>query len=79
MTITDVTTQPTDAERFDHIRQAQRAAYLPFGGVGAGGVGRYHGIEGWRTLSHARSSHVQARVYARFGKRTAVLLNLFLR
>jgi coniferyl-aldehyde dehydrogenase len=27
MTITDVTTQPTDAERFKHILQAQRAAY----------------------------------------------------
>ncbi len=28
MTSTDVTTQPTDAERFHHILQAQRAAYL---------------------------------------------------
>ncbi|MEH0573927.1 MULTISPECIES: hypothetical protein [Streptomyces] len=28
MTVTDVTRQPTDAERFHHILQAQRAAYL---------------------------------------------------
>jgi hypothetical protein len=28
MTITDVTTQPTEAERFNHILQARRAAYL---------------------------------------------------
>ena len=28
MTITDVTTQPTDAERFRHLLQVQRAAYL---------------------------------------------------
>ncbi|MDR8411253.1 hypothetical protein MTP10_21280 [Nonomuraea sp. 3-1Str] len=110
MTTTDISTQPTDAERFDHIRQAQRAAYLrdgapspaarrseltrfeatlsaheeivaqddlPFGGVGASGVGRYHGIEGFRTLSRPKGSDVQARrnathlLYARFGKRTA--------
>jgi coniferyl-aldehyde dehydrogenase len=28
MTLTDVTTQPTDAERFNHILDVQRAAYL---------------------------------------------------
>lgn len=28
---------------------------LPFGGVGDSGMGRYHGIEGFRELSHARS------------------------
>ncbi|MFI6792007.1 hypothetical protein ACIBG4_32230 [Nonomuraea sp. NPDC050383] len=113
MTIADVSTQSTDAERFDHIRQAQRAAYLrdgapspaarrseltkfkaapsvreeivtqddlPFGGVGASGMGRYHDIEGFRTLSRPEGSHVQARrnatrlLYARFGKRTEALL-----
>ena len=26
---------------------------LPFGGVGASGMGAYHGVEGFRTLSHA--------------------------
>jgi coniferyl-aldehyde dehydrogenase len=28
---------------------------LPFGGVGASGMGSYHGEEGFRALSHARS------------------------
>lgn len=28
---------------------------LPFGGVGDSGMGRYHGLEGFRELSHARS------------------------
>ncbi|MFG6200533.1 hypothetical protein [Nonomuraea sp. JJY05] len=28
MTATDVTTQPTDAERFQHILQVRRTAYL---------------------------------------------------
>ena len=28
MTVTEAATQPTDAQRFGHIVQAQRAAYL---------------------------------------------------
>ncbi|MCH8551760.1 MAG: coniferyl aldehyde dehydrogenase [Natronospirillum sp.] len=28
---------------------------LPFGGIGPSGMGAYHGIEGFRTFSHARS------------------------
>lgn len=28
---------------------------LPFGGVGSSGMGRYHGVHGFRELSHARS------------------------
>jgi len=28
---------------------------LPFGGVGSSGMGAYHGIHGFRELSHARS------------------------
>ncbi len=28
---------------------------LPFGGIGASGMGNYHGIEGFRTFSHARA------------------------
>ena len=31
---------------------------LPFGGIGSSGIGRYHGIHGFRELSHARSVFV---------------------
>lgn len=47
---------------------------LPFGGVGASGMGAYHGIEGFRALSHAKGVFVQSRwnmtglVRAPFGK-----------
>lgn len=34
---------------------------LPFGGVGASGIGAYHGVEGFRTFSHARGVLVQGR------------------
>lgn len=34
---------------------------LPFGGVGPSGMGVYHGPEGFRTFSHARSVFHQAR------------------
>ncbi len=34
---------------------------LPFGGVGASGIGAYHGVEGFRALSHARGVLVQGR------------------
>ncbi len=27
---------------------------LPFGGVGASGIGSYHGIEGFQSMSHAK-------------------------
>jgi len=30
---------------------------LPFGGVGASGMGSYHGLEGFRRFSHARAVH----------------------
>jgi len=30
--------------------------HLPFGGVGASGQGNYHGVHGFRTLSHARAT-----------------------
>ena len=32
---------------------------LPFGGVGPSGMGAYHGIEGFRTFSHAKSIYRQ--------------------
>jgi coniferyl-aldehyde dehydrogenase len=34
---------------------------LPFGGVGASGMGRYHGKEGFDTFSHQRAVFYQAR------------------
>ncbi|MFA7504464.1 MAG: coniferyl aldehyde dehydrogenase, partial [Burkholderiaceae bacterium] len=34
---------------------------LPFGGVGASGIGAYHGIEGFRAMSHAKGVLVQGR------------------
>jgi coniferyl-aldehyde dehydrogenase len=34
---------------------------LPFGGVGASGIGAYHGVEGFRSLSHAKGVFVQGR------------------
>ena len=58
---------------------------LPFGGVGESGMGKYHGIEGFRTLSHAKGIYVQGRwnsinlLHAPFGKRADRLLNFFLR
>jgi coniferyl-aldehyde dehydrogenase len=58
---------------------------LPFGGVGDSGMGQYHGIEGFRTLSHAKGIFVQGRwntttlLRAPFGKRADALLNFFLR
>jgi coniferyl-aldehyde dehydrogenase len=32
---------------------------LPFGGIGPSGMGNYHGIEGFRTFSHARGVYKQ--------------------
>jgi coniferyl-aldehyde dehydrogenase len=34
---------------------------LPFGGVGPSGMGAYHGIEGFRSMSHAKGVFVQGR------------------
>ncbi len=34
---------------------------LPFGGVGASGMGAYHGFDGFRTFSHARAVFSQSR------------------
>ncbi len=35
---------------------------LPFGGVGPSGIGSYHGPEGFREFSHARSVYTQPKV-----------------
>lgn len=47
---------------------------LPFGGVGPSGMGAYHGIEGFRSMSHAKGVFNQGRwnfpslLHAPFGK-----------
>ena len=35
---------------------------LPFGGIGASGMGAYHGPEGFRTMSHARAIYSQTMI-----------------
>ncbi|MCK8642356.1 coniferyl aldehyde dehydrogenase [Mycobacterium colombiense] len=58
---------------------------LPFGGVGDSGMGQYHGIEGFRALSHAKGIFVQGRwnattmLRAPFGRIADILLKFFLR
>lgn len=37
---------------------------LPFGGVGASGMGAYHGHEGFKTMSHAKGIFTQPRLNA---------------
>lgn len=59
---------------------AMRPARRSFGGVGASGMGKYHGIEGFRTLSHPKG-FVQGRwnstrlLRTPFGKTADALLN----
>lgn len=66
---------------FFHIAQDD----LPFGGVGESGMGQYHGIEGFRTLSHAKGIYEQGRwngmdlLHAPFGSLTDKLIRFFLR
>lgn len=55
---------------------------LPFGGIGPSGMGNYHGIEGFRTFSHAKSIFKQSRVasskliYPPYGKLSKFLYRL---
>lgn len=35
---------------------------LPFGGIGPSGMGAYHGVDGFRTFSHARAVFKQAKL-----------------
>ena len=46
------------------------ADHLPFGGIGESGMGHYHGIEGFKTFSHARNTLVSGK----FNLRTQLLL-----
>ncbi|MXN74201.1 aldehyde dehydrogenase family protein [Burkholderia sp. 4701] len=58
---------------------------MPFGGVGASGMGAYHGYDGFVTFSKMKPVLVQARLNARnllappYGKRFAALIKLMLK
>ena len=58
---------------------------LPFGGVGASGMGAYHGYEGFVTFSKMKPVLMQARLNARgliappYGKRVNAVLRLMMR
>lgn len=58
---------------------------LPFGGVGNSGIGAYHGVEGFKRLSHAKGIYEQRRwntlnlFRPPFGKLVERLLNAMLR
>ena len=59
---------------------------LPFGGTGASGMGQYHGNEGFKTFSHAKSVLSRGRIslgsllFPPFGKKIHQLLfSLFIR
>ena len=58
---------------------------LPFGGVGPSGMGAYHGIEGFRAMSHAKGIYTQGRwntanlLRAPFGRVADTILTLVLR
>lgn len=58
---------------------------LPFGGVGPSGMGAYHGVEGFRAMSHAKGVYVQGRwnaadlLRAPFGRLADTVLGLLLR
>ncbi|WP_172591421.1 coniferyl aldehyde dehydrogenase [Shewanella xiamenensis] len=58
---------------------------LPFGGVGASGIGAYHGIHGFRRFSHAKPVVVQSedgasnlRLRAPYQQKHAMLKSLFI-
>jgi coniferyl-aldehyde dehydrogenase len=58
---------------------------LPFGGVGASGMGAYHGVEGFRAFSHAKGVFEQSRWNASrimrppFGSLARFILSLVVR
>lgn len=58
---------------------------LPFGGVGMAGMGAYHGIEGFRSLSHAKGVFVQSKwnlariLHPPFNKTTDIVIRYFQR
>ncbi len=58
---------------------------LPFGGVGASGMGAYHGYEGFATFSRMKPVFTQARFNARgliappYGKLFKLLIRVMLK
>lgn len=59
---------------------------LPFGGIGASGMGQYHGHEGFKTLSHAKSVFSKGKIsfssllFPPFGNKIhQILFKLFIR
>jgi coniferyl-aldehyde dehydrogenase len=59
------------------------AENLPFGGIGASGIGAYHGEFGFQTFSHRKGVFLQSRLNASrllhppFGRLTDLLLRIF--
>ncbi|WP_404344145.1 coniferyl aldehyde dehydrogenase [Pseudoalteromonas mariniglutinosa] len=43
------------------------AEQVPFGGIGESGMGHYHGIEGFKTFSHARNTLLSGKFNPRIG------------
>ncbi|MEM9305089.1 MAG: aldehyde dehydrogenase family protein, partial [Pseudomonadota bacterium] len=60
---------------------------LPFGGTGNSGIGNYHGVEGFRTFSHAKSVYKQTKLnFAKliglippYGKRIRTMMQMDLK
>ena len=57
---------------------------LPFGGVGASGMGRYHGFDGFETFSHKKPAFLQSRFNltglfsAPYGERVNTVMNVLI-
>jgi hypothetical protein len=68
MTSTDVTRQPTDAERFTHILQAQRAAYLRDGAPSL--EARRSDLTRFKAALIARRGAIEEAIDSDFGHRS---------
>jgi len=42
---------------------------LPFGGIGPSGMGAYHGVDGFKNFSHARSIYSQSKLLSSLAKK----------